>query len=305
MICQHTEVTCAKGSREAALQKAVPSHLDLYHPVHKDSTHVSTDVCLLLHVVRKHEFFLPKSQLSGTGQTSLTPNKSLLTLCRPLPGGQSLWAVSGPACSHSFPRQGCHPLDRHHPPLFPACIQRSPWHTLHWHRGHPAAPCQCPPLLVPAGMEQAVIRGRPCGCQSPHHGKAAAPLHPPFPTCPHHPAVPSLLLPRGGFLKEDSDALCFPPQLSITLAEVSPRPRALPGAPVPPVAATEQCCDGLGQCCSSGSLPSPQGVSVPAQTPASLAQDSLWALQEVLGEFSSLTWKGQEHKSLLREDQIS
>lgn len=62
---------------------------------------------------------------------------------------------------------------------------------------------------------------------------------------------------------------------------------------------------GLGQCCSPGSLPSPQEASVPAQTLAFLAQDSLWALQELLGEFSSLTWEGQEHKSLLGEGQIS
>lgn len=78
-----TEVTHAKGSTGVALQKAVPSHLHLHHPVHKDSTHVPTDVCLLLHVVRKHEFFLPKSQLSGTQQTSPPSNKPLLTLCSP------------------------------------------------------------------------------------------------------------------------------------------------------------------------------------------------------------------------------
>lgn len=156
-------------------------------------------------------------------------------------------AISGPACSHSFPRQGCHPLGRHHPPLSPACIQRSPWHTLHWHRGHPAALCQYPPLLVPAGMEKAAIRGRPCECQSPCQGKAAVRVNSTFPTCPHHPAVPAPLFPRGGFLKEGGDALCStPPQLSITLVEVSPRPRALPGAPVPPVGATDQCCDGPG-----------------------------------------------------------
>lgn len=62
---------------------------------------------------------------------------------------------------------------------------------------------------------------------------------------------------------------------------------------------------GLGQCCSPGSSPSAQGASVPVQTPTSLAQDPLWALQELLGEFSSLTWEAQEHKSLLGEDQTS
>lgn len=58
-----TQGTRAKGSMGAALHKAEPSHLHLHHPVHKDSTHVPTDVRLLLHVVREQEFFLPKSQL--------------------------------------------------------------------------------------------------------------------------------------------------------------------------------------------------------------------------------------------------
>lgn len=54
------------GSSASTQRSRVPElcpHLHLHHPVHKDGTHVPTDVCLLLHVVRKQEFFLPKSQL--------------------------------------------------------------------------------------------------------------------------------------------------------------------------------------------------------------------------------------------------
>lgn len=48
-----------------------------------------------------------------------------------------------------------------------------------------------------------------------------------------------------------------------------------------------------------------QGASVPAQALAPLEQDPPWALQEPqLGEFSSLTWTGQEHKPLLRGGHI-
>ena len=99
-----------------------------------------------------------------------------------------------------------------------------------------------------------------------------------------------------------------PPQLPITLVQVSLRSKALPGAPSITSGSHRLALPGWdqGPGCSRGSLTSPRTASVPAQALAALAQDPPWALQEpLLGEFSSLTWTGQERKLLVRGDYIS
>ena len=146
-----------------------------------------------------------------------------------------------------------------------------------------------------------------CECWSPLHGKAAAPLHP-LPHLPPSPCSSHPTLSPGRSFEGRSWGGVYPhPHLPITLARVPPRSKALPGALISPAAAIDQHhqVETGGQAAAQGPCPLLR-VSVPVQAPAPLAQDPPWDLQEpLLGEFSSLTWTGQEHKSLLGGDHMS
>lgn len=138
-----------------------PTYLHLHHPVHQDGTHVLTDVWLLLHVVGERELLLPRYKMSRNHWTPSLANEPPPTLRSSLPGAQSSWAAGGPAHNVTpCPDRAATPA-RHHPPLFPACTRRSPWRTLRWRRGRPAAPCLCPLLPGPGGMQEAVEWSKP------------------------------------------------------------------------------------------------------------------------------------------------